>query len=261
MTLGQEEAGMKKNILWLVGTILVAILVAGVSGCDSITGPAESEVPLGSQPTGIWVTGEGEVTVTPDLAVLSLGVEAQADTVAQAQSEASTAMGAVISELNARGIENKDIQTQFFNISPSRRWDPETGEEELTGYQVTNIVTVKVRNVENTGAIIDAVAAAGGNYIRINSIEFTVDDPAPYQKEARDKALADAREKAEQIADTTDVSLGKPTYVNETTSYTPYSLEMPYSIPAPVVITESGASISPGETTVTVTIQVAYSIN
>lgn len=251
---------MKKNILWLAGGILVAILVAGVSGCDSITGPAEGEVPLGSQPTGIWVTGEGEVTVTPDLAILSLGVQAQADTVARAQSEVSTAMGAVISELNARGIENKDIQTQYFSINPTLRYDPQTGEEELTGYRVTNTVTVKVRNVENTGTIIDAVAAAGGNYIIINSIEFTVDDPTPYREEARDKALADAREKAEQIADSTDVSLGKPTYINETTSFTPYIKDLAgqgISVPAP----EVSSSISPGEATVTVTIQIAYSID
>ena len=204
---------------------------------------------------------EGEVTVTPDLAILSLGVEAQADSVAQAQSEASTAMNAIITELNTQGIENNDIQTQYFSIYPTRRWDPDTGEEELTGYRVTNMVTVKVRDVENTGPIIDAVAAAGGNYIRINNIELTVDDPVPYQKEAREKALADAQEKAQQIADSAGLKLGTPTYVAESSSYNPYTTEFGMGIPAPVIITESGASISPGETTITVTMQVAYGID
>jgi uncharacterized protein YggE len=261
MTPGQEEEVMTKLVLYLTGIILIAIIVIGVSGCDSITGPADSDVPLGSQTTGIWVTGEGEVTVVPDLAILSLGVEAEADTVAKAQSEAATAMNNIVSELNTQGIESNDIQTQHFSIYPTRKWDPDTGEEELTGYQVTNMVTVKVREVEDTGTIIDAVAAAGGNYIRINSIEFTVDDPAPYQKEARDMALADAREKAEQIADSTDVKLGVPTYIAESSSYEPYVTEFSMAIPAPTIITESGSSISPGEMTVTVIMQVAYDID
>ena len=74
------------------------------------------------------------------------------------------------------------------------------------------------RDVENTGTIIDAVAAAGGNYIRINNIELTVDDPVPYQKEAREKALADAQEKAQQIADSADLRLGMPTFIAESSS-------------------------------------------
>ena len=252
---------MKNRILYAAGIILIALMVTVMSGCDSITGPADSEVPLGSQQTGIWVTGEGEVTVVPDLAILSLGVEAQADTVAQAQSEATTAMNDILAALRNSGVEENDIQTQYYSIYPTRRWDPNTGEEELTGYQVTNMVTVKVREVGNTGTIIDAVAAAGGNYIRINNIELTVDDPAPYQKEAREKALADAEEKAQQIADIADLKLGTPTYINETISYNPYSMEIAYGLGIPIPAPEISSSISPGETTVTVTMLVAYSID
>ncbi len=253
---------MKKRILYPAGILLITITVITVSGCDSITGPSGGEVPLGSQATGIWVTGEGEVTITPDLAILSLGVEAQADTVAQAQSEASTAMNEVLAALSNSGVEDNDIQTQYFSIYPTRRWDPETSEEEYTGYRVTNMVTVKIRDVDNIGTIIDTVAASGGDYIRINNIEFTVDDPAPYQSEAREKALADAREKAEQIAESTEISLGSPTYVNESSSYRPYMTDFGgIAIPAPVAITELGVPISMGESTITVTVEVAYSID
>jgi uncharacterized protein YggE len=249
-----------KRTLFAVGLLVLALALLAVSGCDSLTGPSAPRNTNSSQQTGIWVVGEGEVIVTPDLVTLSLGVEAQADTVGQAQSEASTAMNAVISELYNQGIDDNDIQTQYFNISTSRRWNPETGEEELTGYRVTNMVSVKIRNVDNTGAVIDAVAAAGGDYIRINNISFTVDDPAPYREEARDKALADARQKAEQIAESADLELGEPTFISESSSYTPYTTELNFAIPAPVAISESAVSISPGETTVTVIMQVAYSI-
>ncbi len=253
---------MKNRILYLAGILLIAIIIVGVNGCDSITGPASSKVPIGSQQTtGIWVTGEGKVTVTPDIAILSLGVEAQADTVAQAQSEASSAMNEILTALRSSGVEETDIQTQYFSIYPTRRWDPDTGEEELTGYQVTNMVTVKVRKVEDTGTIIDTVAAAGGDYIRISSISFTVDDPVPYQEEARAKALADAQEKAQQIADNADLKLGTPTYINETSSYNPYTVNMPYGLGIPVPTIETSSSISPGETTVTVIMQVAYGID
>jgi len=253
---------MKRRILYLAGILLIAIIVIAVSGCDSISAPSSSKVSPGSQQTtGIWVTGQGEVTVVPDLAVLSLGVEAEADTVAQAQNEASTAMDEILTTLSNGGVEENDIQTQYFSIYPTRRWDPDTGEEELTGYQVTNMVTVKVRNVENTGTIIDAVAAAGGNYIRISNISFTVDDPVPYQEEARTKALADAQEKAQQIADNAELNLGTPTYINESSSYNPYTVDIPYGLAVPVPTREAASSISPGETTVTVIMQVAYSID
>ena len=132
-------------------------------------------------------------------------------------------------------------------------------EEELTGYRVTNMITIKVREVEDTGTIIDAVAEAGGDDIRIDGISFTVDNPAPYQKEAREKALADAREKAEQIAEAAGLELGEPTYINESGGYSPYDIA--YGISVPAVESASGSSISPGEAMVTVIMQVAYSID
>jgi uncharacterized protein YggE len=249
-----------KRILFAAGLLVLALTLLTAGGCDSISGPSAPRNTSSSQQTGIWVVGEGEITVTPDLATLTLGVEAQADMVSQAQSEASAAMNAVISELHNQGIDDSDIQTQFFNISTSRRWNPETGEEEFTGYRLTNMVSVKIRNVDNTGAVIDAVAAAGGDYIRINNIIFTVDDPAPYREEARDKALADAQQKAEQIAESTDLELGEPTFISESSSYTPYTAELGFAVPAPVAVPESAVSINPGETTVTVIMQVAYGI-
>jgi uncharacterized protein YggE len=249
-----------KRVLYLGGIISLLIIVLAASGCDTLSAPSIKTAPSNSQQnTGIWVTGEGEVTVVPDVAVLSLGVESEADTVAQAQSQASTAMNGILSVLSSRGVEETDIKTQSYSIYPSRRWDQDTGEEELTGYRVTNMVAVKVRKIEDTGMIIDAVAEAGGDDIRIDGISFTVDDPAPYQKEAREKALADAQEKAEQIAAAASLKLGEPTYINASSGYSPYDIA--YGISVPAAESASGSSISPGEATITVTMQVAYSID
>jgi uncharacterized protein YggE len=254
-----------KRILWLGVLLLLVAVIVGTSGCDDFTSPGSrisaSGSLISSQNTGIWVTGEGKVTVVPDVAVLNVGVEAQSDTVAQAQNDAAAAMNAIKSELASRGIADKDITTQYFSIYPARSYVPDTGEEKLTGYRVTNMLTVKVRKVEDTGNIIDAVAKAGGNYIRIDSISFTVDDPIPYQKEAREKALANARDKAKEIADNAGLKLGEPTYINETSNYYPnpyQSYGMGIAVPAPASVVDT--SINPGETTITVLMQVAYDI-
>jgi uncharacterized protein YggE len=250
-----------KRALWPLAILLLITLIVVMAGCDSFTTPARTGTGslVSGQNTGIWVTGEGKVTVVPDVAVLNVGVEAQADTVSQAQDDATAAMNSVKSELDARGIEDKDIKTQYFSIYPVRNYNVDKGGEELVGYRVTNMLTVKVRKVEEAGTIIDAVARAGGNFIRIDNISFTVDDPVPHQKEAREEALNDAKDKAKQIADKAGLRLGDPTYINETSSYYPSPVPYAYEMTVPM-LGGGGTSISPGETTITVYVQVSYAI-
>ncbi|MFC1964029.1 SIMPL domain-containing protein [Chloroflexota bacterium] len=243
----------------------IVVIIAVTAGCDTLTPPstpkASGGTVLSQQNTGIWVTGEGKVTVTPDIALLNLGVEAQADTVAAAQQQAATAMASVVMELGNHDIAPKDIKTRQFNIQQLTRWDNDKQQQIMLGYQVDNIVTAKVRMVEETGNIIDAVARAGGDYIRINSISFTVDNPSAYQKDAREKAMADAQTRAKQLADLSKVRLGKPTYINESGGYAPpppiiYRAEAAVPAPAPMPTTP----VSPGEIEISLNVQVVYSI-
>ena len=242
---------MKKN--WLVGISLALVLaVVGLCGCA-----APEQINLVSQQEGIWVSGQGVVTVTPDIATLRLGVEVQAATVAIAQSQAIEAMDEVMAALTDNGIAEKDIQTQYFSIRQVTKWDRDEEEEVVIGYRVTNMVTAKIRDIDKAGTIVDAVALAGGDLTRINSIDFSVDDPTAYYKEARDKAMSDAKAKATQMAELAGVTLGKPTYISESA----------YSQPPPIVrMAEMTAAelaetpISPGEMEISLTVQVAYSI-
>jgi uncharacterized protein YggE len=247
---------MKKY--WLVAMSLVLVLaVVGFAGCSA--GPTTiGTVDINSQQTGIWVNGEGKVTVTPDIATLSLGIEAQATTVAEAQTQAATAMETVMAALAENGVADKDIQTQYFSIYQVTRWDDNRDEQVVIGYRVTNMVTAKIRDIGQAGLIIDAVAAAGGDYTRINNISFSVDDPTPYYKEARQKAMADAKAKAEQLADLAGVKLGQPTYISEG-SVSPLVIyrDAGMVVPAPA---ESTTPISPGEIELTLNVQVAYAI-
>jgi uncharacterized protein YggE len=248
---------MKKY--WLVAMSLVLVIaVVGFAGCSA--GPTTiGTVDVNSQQTGIWVSGTGKVTVTPDIAMLSLGIEAQADTVAKAQEQAATAMETVMAALAENGVADKDIQTQYFSIYQVTKWDDNKDEQVVIGYRVTNMVTAKIRDIEQAGLIIDAVAAAGGDYTRINNISFSVDDPTPYYKEARQKAMADAKAKAQQLADLAGVKLGQPTYISEGNINPPIIYrEAGMAIPAPTPAPTT--PISPGEIELTLDVQVAYAI-
>ena len=247
---------MKKS--WLV-VISLALVLAIVGLCGCAAGSTTlGTIDLNSQQEGIWVSGTGKVAVAPDIATLRLGISAQEATVAEAQIKAAEAMDRVMAALIDNDVAEEDIQTQHFSIRQVTKWDREKEEEIVIGYRVTNMVTAKIREIDKTGSIIDAVAAAGGDLTRINSISFSVDDPSAYYEEARQKAMADARAKAEQLAELAGVSLGKPTYISEGISIPPIYPRSVYVEEAPIPAPPT--PISPGETEVSLTVQVVYAI-
>ena len=250
----------KKN--WLPAISLALILaVVGLAGCGPGTATIEGieGISISSQQQGIWVSGTGKVSAVPDIVNLRLGIEAQSASVAEAQTQAAEAMDRVMTALTSNGVAKKDIQTQRFSIRQVTRWDRDTEQEVVTGYRVTNTVAAKIRDIDKTGNIIDAVAQAGGDLTRIDSISFSVDDPSEYYEEARGKAMADAKDKAEQLAKLAGVKLGKPTYVSESTYiprvYPEVVMEMEAVKAAP-----AATPISPGEAEISLTVQVGYDI-
>jgi len=255
----KEETKMGKK-KWLLSISLALVLaIVGLAGCspgNTVLGEIEG-LNISNQQEGIWVSGRGVVTVTPDIATLRLGVEVQAASVATAQSQAAEAMDEVMAALTDNGVAEKDIQTQYFSIRQVTKWDRDKDEEIVVGYRVTNKVNAKIREMDKAGTIIDAVAAAGGDFTRIDSIDFSVDDPSAYYEEAREKAMADAKAKAEQLAELADGRLGKATYISESSQVPPpiYRQDV-YEEAVPGAETP----ISPGEMEISLTVQVAYSI-
>ncbi len=262
---------MKKKWFWLLVPALMVPLIV-LSGCAPVPGiprwpnlpsnePSSLQVNLGSQQEGIWVTGQGKAMATPDIAILRLGIEAQEATVAEAQAQAAEAMDRVMTALEDKGVAEKDIQTQYFNIYKVTRWDKDREQEIVIGYRVTNMVTAKIRDIEKAGTIIDAVAVAGGDLTRIDSISFSIDDLSVYYEEAREEAMTDAKAKAEQLASLGGVRLGKPTYISEGFQVPPpiYPRAVYEEAPMPAGAPPE-TPISPGETEVSLTVQVAYAI-
>ena len=251
---------MKRNWLLAAG-LAVAVVAVGLAGC-SPAGTNLKEVAnlnISNQQEGILVTGQGKVMAEPDIATLRLGIEAQETSVARAQTIAIAAMDKVMKALTENGVSDKDIQTQRLSIQRVTRWDRDKEQEVVIGYRVTNIVTAKIRDIDKVGTIVDAVAAAGGDVTRIDSISFSIDDPSDYYEDAREKAMADARQKAQQLARLGGVTLGKPTYISEgiQTPRPVYAARAEMAVPAPAPVE---TQISPGELEIILNLQLVYAI-
>ena len=154
------------------------------------------------------MTGVGTVLGRPDTMTVTIGVNVVRPTVSEATAEATASATALFDALEAAGVAEQDIQTQNYSIWPQYRYD-EGRAPELTGYQVSNTVLAKIRDVDAAGSVIDAAVAAGGDTSVVQGIGFSVEDDTERLAEARAKAFADARAKAEQLAELAGVELGR----------------------------------------------------
>jgi hypothetical protein len=202
----------------------------------------------------IQVTGTGVATGEPDVAILSLGVSVERDSVQAAREEAAAAMQQVIDSLRANGVADPDIQTQQFSIQ--QQFDYFNGRQEFRGYLVTNILSAKIRDMERIGQAIDDAAEAGGDLIQIHSIQFTIDDATELRMQARIAAMQDALGKAQTLAAEGGVTLGKPVSIAETSSfYQPTPFDRGVFEDAKVI-----TPIETGQLQVRVTVSVVYAI-
>ena len=168
-----------------------------------------------SAPPSITVTGAGEVSAAPDMAHVSAGVVTESAHAADAVKATSAAMQKVIAALDAAGIEKKYVQTNRFDVSPVYAEGPARGSKpSIVGYRATNQVQVEVHGVDKVGTVLDALVGAGAN--ELGGISFDIAEPAPLLDDARRKAIADARRKAELYAREAGVALGRVLDIDET---------------------------------------------
>ena len=235
-----------------------------VSGLTDFAGRTATGL-AGGQQAGIWVNGVGTVVTEPDIANLNLGVEASASTVSAARDQAAVAMTAIVAFLTSNGVAERDIRTQSFNIFPQYTYQERldsngfrSNERVLTGYQVTNTVSVKVRELDQTGPLLDGVVKAGGDLVRVNGISFSVDDPDPLKVQARKLAVQEAMEKAKELADLAGVTLGRLVFISESSStpiYNSVEARSDFALAA-----SAPTPISAGETQIQVSVQAVFAI-
>ena len=184
-----------------LGALALVVIVGGlfyVGGKYIET--RDREIPM------ISVSGEGKTSVTPDIVRLSLGVQTgQMKTASAAMQTLKTSMDKVLAAVRAQGIDNKDINTQQFYLSPVYDWS--TGRQIILGYQATQSLEVKVRELDKASDVLGAATSAGAN--QAGDVQFTVDDPEKARAEARAKAIVQAQQKAEQLAKDLGGRLGK----------------------------------------------------
>lgn len=188
----------KKFSLIIVSMIVIGLLAA----CSPSAAPAGAE-----NERSMTVSGTGRVTVVPDIASINIGVRSEAEAVTEAL-DSNTAQANAISEaLQELGVAEDDIQTSNFNVYPSDRYDPMTGQVEGRYFVVENTVNVTVRDLSSLGEVLTAVVEAGAN--NIYGINFDVEDREAAIAEARQLAIEDAKAKAQAIAEESGVELGE----------------------------------------------------
>jgi uncharacterized protein YggE len=220
-----------------------------------------------SQQSGIWVTGKGKVTLEPDLALLDMVVEASSKSVEKARYNTATSMNKIVTSLKALGIQDKDIQTRSFNISPQYVWEEvvENGRRHskqiLTGYQVTHSVQIKIRELDEdlVGIVIDQAVTDGGDNIRINNIQFTIENSYAAQNQARALAIEDGLAKAQLFAGHTGVTRGSLVFITEN-NITGIEPRTSMDFARAGMALESDTHISSGELEVQASVQMIFNI-
>ena len=170
-----------------------------------------------SQRDTIAISAEGKVTARPDIASISVGVMTEKKTVADAQKENTAKMTAIIAKIKTFGVADEDIKTTNYSIYPQYDWIDNRQVER--GFQVTENVDVKVRDLSKIGEVLAAVGELGAN--QVGGVNFTIDEPEELRQQARLKGLEAAKLKAQALADAAGVKLGRVVGFSESESYSP----------------------------------------
>jgi uncharacterized protein len=230
--------------------LLSAMLLTGLV----LTACGPSTINVQPQPVQrtITVTGTGKVTLTPDMATISIGVQSQDASALLASNENTARAQAIINAIKGFDVEDKDIQTTDFSIYPQQHYDDSGNMTGIT-YMVNNTVFVTVRDLTILGDLLDGVVSAGAN--NINSIQFDVQDKTEALVQARQAAVADARKQADELTAAAGASLGEV----QTISY--YDTSNPVSVPYARMDGMAAASSVPvesGSMQITTTVTIVY---
>ena len=244
------------------------VLLAGVSlavGVAVRPAAAQSPAPTPPQPTGIRVSGQGVVTAPPDIAVLNVGASVRRETPGEAFDRAEQLVNALFATLRANGVSERDIQTRELSLflEPT---SPRTPEEPPPppAWRARYAVSVKLREFGRIGPVVSQAVAALAEGAELHGIVFTIEDRDPLIARAREAAAADARAKAETLARGLGARLGQLLSAQEVFSPTPAPVRVPTPAPlptgAPFPQAQPPIQVSPGELTITVTVEALFAI-
>lgn len=203
-------------------------------------------------------SGEGKVLAKPDVAVIDFSIVTEAATSKAAQDANSEKSNKVTDFLKKQKIEDKDVKTTSYSIYPQYEYPRYGGVPRIKGYQVSQTIEVKIRDLGNVSSILDGVVTAGAN--QVGNLNFKIDDPEKLKAEARAKAIADAKKKAGELKGQVGIKLGK--IVNFSEGVAGYPVPM-YETMAKGMgggIGGGGPSLPSGENEITVDVTITYQI-
>lgn len=205
----------------------------------------------------VSVTRSASVSVEPDHAVLELGVESIADTVAAARQSAAERVTAMLAAIKEAGVEDDDIATSMFEIYPRTEWVE--SRSQIIGYAVRNGITVTVQEIDSAGSVIDAAAEAGGDQFFVSGIRFAASNQDEAVDQARVLAARDARRVAELHASTLGFVLGPVAEMVEYGGAAPIGAQFDARVEAAQAVSFD-TPIVPGDVDVSVTVEVKFAI-
>lgn len=192
-------------------------------------------VPANAQERSITVTGQGEISVEPDMATVMIGVQSEADVAADALDATSAATAAILATLDIEGIAPEDIRSGAIRLNPRYNQSVLSSGTQITGYQAINSVEVKVNDLDRLGGLLAAVVGDGAN--RLDGVRFGLQDPSEATDEARRRAVAEGARLAQLYAQAAGVDVGDLMMLNEGGSGGYRMLDM-----APAVVMEMSSS-------------------
>lgn len=205
-------------------------------------------------PRQIVVSATGLVDAAPDMATVTLGVSREARTASQAMSAVGEAGGAVLENIRMSGIEDRDVQTSSLNLNPV--WDRGGNDRppQVRGYVASTMLTVRVRDLDSLGGLLDALVGEGAN--TLNGLEFGIADPDPLEAEARADAVERARAKADTLAQAAGVKLGPVRTISEGGG----GPDMPVPLARTAMMEAAAVPIAAGEVGIRVSVTVEFDI-
>lgn len=241
-----------KPLIWSGTAVLVILAVFLLASTNKVVNTATTT-------NTVSFNGEGKVVAKPDIGKISLSIVTDALTSKVAQDENSKKSKALSDYLKKQNIDDKDIKTIGYNIYPQYKYPQYGGQPTITGYQVNQSMEIKVRDLDKVSNILDGVVSAGAN--QVNGLSFEIDNPEALKTEARAKAIADAKKKANELKSQVGISLGKIVNFSENTG----------GYPGPIFYDAKlegrgmgggggGPSVPTGENEITVNVSITYQI-
>lgn len=246
---------IKKLAIPIITLLLLSVMTIGYLNRGQTLANAAPRLQNTDVNRTITVVGEGRITAQPDIAQITIGVEAFSPEVQSAAQEVETTMTKLIETLTAQGVAEKDIQTSNYSVYTDQFGGRELGGSEVN-YRFNNNVTVTVRDLDNVETILAAVIEAGAN--NIYGVNFSVEDPAELRKQARAEAVKVAQDKAAELATLNDVTIGDVVSVSEVVDSAGAFRNS--AALSNVETVGGGGPINPGELVLKVQLQISYAI-